>query len=131
MSTEAIALKGCYIVKHEKETIQSESDQAETDGHGDDVGDIVTDITKIGHAWDRLLCVEKTIHKKPEVDHSGECLIKAEKEEWLQVVVAHAVADPRAMMIHLEHTAAAIAAVVSALRLPRLALVAKALAAIR
>lgn len=45
-------------------------------------------------------------------------LVEAEEEESLEVVIANAVADPRAVMVHFGHANVAYAAVMRAQRLP-------------
>ena len=49
-------------------------------------------------------------------------MVETEKEECLEIVVANAVAEPRAVMIHLGHTDSANAAMVRSLGLPVAAL---------
>ena len=45
-------------------------------------------------------------------------LVESEKEELLEVVIADAIPQPRAVMIHLQHACFAYGAMMCALRLP-------------
>ena len=41
------------------------------------------------------------MHEHAKIDHATARLVETEQEKRLQIVVAHAGPDPRAMMIHL------------------------------
>lgn len=114
-----------HIVKHLQEAIDRQSDKAEADRHRDDVRYVVAKTCHYAEVVHVLGRQEQAVDQHPEIHHAGGRFIRAEEPERLEVMVTNAVSDPRAMMVHLEHTTTAVAAMVRTLRLPSFALIAE------
>ena len=113
------------IVIDLKQDGESQEDQGPGDGDRQDIGLVVASIAKgsqlMGVLFPPEECVEDH-HRR--VDQSYQALVEAEEEEVFEVVIAHTVADPGTVVVHLEHALLADGTVVGSLRLPVLAHVA-------
>lgn len=128
---EAQALVSRHVVKHLQEAVEGQANQTKANRHGDDVRNVIADGGLNSKLFNVIWRQEYAVYQEPEVHHTCSRLVSTEEPERLEVVVTYAVSDPGAMMVHLEHTSAAIAAVVRALRLPSLALIAQVAVSVR
>lgn len=107
-----------HIIVNLKENVRGESEQREADWHVEDVRHPVAGGTEGRERLQSLGSLKAPVHKHREVDNSTAGLIEAKQEKWLEVVVAHAVAYPRAVMVHLRRAPSTSMAMVRPIRLP-------------
>lgn len=111
--------ESCNIGPHVREEIRRMADERKCDYHRKGVREIIAAQTDGAQVELRVFWPEE--HKSdpaPRVDHAHGHLEEAEQEEGFVVVVAHAVSDPRAVVVHFEHAFVAHRTMVRSLRLP-------------
>lgn len=111
-------LDGGLVFKDLDEDVDGEADQGEADGHVKDRCHPVADFAPWRQRLQAVRRKERPLDYHVEKDSSGTGLIEAEQEEWFHVMIANAISDPRAVVVHLGNADPAVLAVVGALRLP-------------
>lgn len=114
----------CQIIVKLDDDSQGKRDKSDRDGHAHEIGEVETHRTEIAQFRSVIGAEEAEKDQAPQVDLAHACLVEAEQEEGFEVVIANAVTDPGAVVVHFGHANVANPAVMRALGLPVAALLA-------